>query len=252
MIVIKNKSMIRKMATAGKILSGICADLKHFVVEGVSTLAIDEFVAQALKKNNMISKTKGYMGYRYSSCVSINEEIVHGVPSGQRIIRDGDVVTVDICASWNGYCADMARNFFIGTVSEKARHLVQVAQDALDAGIKQAVSGNHLSDISAKIQQVVESHGYGVVRDFAGHGIGKSMHEEPELLNYGAPANGPVLRVGMALAIEPMITAGHYDICIEDDGWTAKTVDNSLAAHVEDTIILTDNGPLVITRHHNE
>jgi methionyl aminopeptidase len=252
MIIIKNKSMISKMVTAGKILSCICADLKSFITEGISTLDIDTFVAQALQKNNMISKTKGYMGYRHSSCVSINDEIVHGVPSAQRIICDGDVVTVDICASWNGYCADMARNFFIGNVEEKARNLVKVAQQSLDAGIQCAVPGNYLSDISAAIQKKVESNGYGVVRDFAGHGIGKSMHEEPELLNYGKPGEGPVLRAGMAMAIEPMITAGSYEVCIEQDGWTAKTVDNSLAAHVEDTVIITENGPLIITRHNNE
>lgn len=252
MIIIKNKLMIRKMITAGKILAGICADLTNFVVEGLSTLDIDTFVAQALQKNNMVSRTKGYMGYRHSSCVSINDEVVHGVPSSKRIICDGDVVTVDICASWNGYCADMARNFFIGSVDEKARNLVKVAQQSLDAGIKCALPGNHLSDISAAIQKEVESYGYGVVRDFAGHGIGKSMHEEPELLNYGQPGNGPILRAGMAMAIEPMITAGHYDVYIEKDGWTAKTVDNSLAAHVEDTVIITENGPLIITRHNNE
>jgi methionyl aminopeptidase len=157
-------------------------------------------------------------------------------------------VKIDICASYKGYCADMARSFFVGDVSDSLKKLVSVAQQALDKGISKARAGNRLSDISAAIQQEVESNGFAVVRDFAGHGIGKEMHEEPEVLNYGKPGKGPLLQPGMAFAIEPMVTAGHYDVCILSDGWTVETTDKSWAAHVEDTIVITDGEPKIITR----
>jgi len=158
------------------------------------------------------------------------------------------LVKVDVCASFKGYCADMARALVVGHADESIKKLIIAAHSALDKGISMAQVGNRLSDISAAIQQEVESHGYGVVRDFAGHGIGKQMHEEPEVLNYGAPGKGPVLRAGMALALEPMITMGHYGVYVTQDGWTVKTEDKSIAAHVEDTVVITDQGPLVITR----
>jgi methionyl aminopeptidase len=167
-------------------------------------------------------------------------------------LKDGDLVTVDICASFDGYCADMARNFLVGETSDLAKKMVDVAHRALEKGIKKACVGNRLSDISAAIQQEVEKHGFAVVRDFAGHGIGKQMHEDPEILNYGAPGKGPVLYEGMTFAIEPMITAGKYDVYIESDGWTVRTVDGSLAAHVEDTIAITSKGPIILTRKNSE
>ena len=173
---------------------------------------------------------------------------MHGVPTKNKLLAPGDVVKVDICASWKGYCGDMARTFFVVHSTPAARKLVEVAQSALDKGIAQALVGNRLGDISAAIQAEVEKHGFGVVRDFAGHGIGKQLHEDPELLNYGSPGQGPVLRAGMTLAIEPMITQGGYDVYITQDGWTVKTEDRSLAAHVEDTIAITDQGPKILTR----
>ncbi|PKN03530.1 type I methionyl aminopeptidase, partial [Candidatus Dependentiae bacterium HGW-Dependentiae-1] len=157
-------------------------------------------------------------------------------------------VSIDICASHNGYCADMARTFCVGDVSSQARRLRVAAQLVLDKGIEKACAGNHLSDISAAIQQEAERQGFAVVRDFAGHGIGKSMHEDPEVLNYGQPGKGPILRAGMTLALEPMITTGSYKVFIEKDGWTARTVDGSLAAHVEDTVAVTEGQPQVLTR----
>ena len=165
----------------------------------------------------------------------------------------GDLVKVDVCASWNGYCADMARSFFVGEpLTEEAKKLVEVARQALDKGIEKACVGNRLSDISSAIQHEVEKYGFGVVRDFAGHGIGKKMHEEPEVLNYGRPGCGPILKEGMTLAIEPMITAGKYAVYVAPDGWTVKTVDGSLAAHVEDTIAITNTGPIILTRKSSE
>ncbi len=248
MITIKNKSSIRKMEEAGIKLSGLFDDLASVVKAGSTTLFLNEWIEQQLRTRGLVSRMKGYMGYPHASCISVNDEVVHGVPSG-RVLQDGDFLTIDVCASYKGYCADMARQFFVGTVKEQVHELARVAERSLQAGIAQAVPGNRLGDISAAIQKEVERAGFGVVRDFAGHGIGRYMHEEPEVLNYGQPGQGPVLCAGMALAIEPMITMGDYTVQVTEDGWTVCTKDNSLAAHVEDTIIITDNGPKNITRN---
>jgi methionyl aminopeptidase len=248
MITIKNKVAIQRMHQAGQLLAMLFDELFAIIKPGVSTFDIDSWIERALLAKGLVSQSKGYHGYRHASCVSINEEVVHGIPHKDRIIQDGDLVKVDICAAWKGYCADAARCYFAGKVTQEKRHLVDVAQKALDKGIEQAKSGNRLSDISAAIQQEVEKHGYGVVRDFAGHGIGKMMHEEPEILNYGKPGHGPLLRPGMAFALEPMITRGNYTVYVDCDGWTVKTKDKSLSAHVEDTIIITDDGARILTR----
>lgn len=248
MIIIKNKAAIRKMEEAGQLLVEIFDTLGGFIKPGMSTLEIDGRIEHMLSERGMISQTKGFMGYNHSSCISLNDEVVHGVPKGHKIIKAGDLVKVDVCASLQGYCADMARSFFAGDASSAAEKMVAVAQKALDKGIEKAVPGNRVSDISAAIQEVVEAEGYGVVRDFAGHGIGKSMHEEPEVLNYGKPGKGPMLRAGMALAIEPMITFGKHHVYVDSDGWTVKTEDKSLAVHVEDTIVVTEHGPKILTR----
>ncbi|MGC2310165.1 MAG: type I methionyl aminopeptidase [Candidatus Babeliaceae bacterium] len=248
MISIKNKQAIEKMAQAGKKLAEIFKELKFFITAQMTTLEIDAWIEKQLQHYGLISQSKGYHGYQHVSCISVNDEVVHGVPGPLKKLQEGDLVKVDICVAYDGYCADMARCFFIGKPAPEAQRLVEVAQAALDKGIEKAVVGGFLSDISAAIQQEVEKHGYGVVREFAGHGIGKKMHEEPELLNYGKPGQGPKLRVGMALAIEPMITQGHYAVRILSDGWTVVTADKSLAAHVEDTVVITQTGPLIITR----
>lgn len=248
MITIKDEHAQEAIAQAGLRVSQILYDVKSVLVVGATTLQIDSWITEQLKKYDLISQTVGFRGYRHASCISLNDEIVHGVPSERKVIKSGDLVSVDICAAWNGYCADAARSFVIGTGSEQAQELVAVASRALDRGIEKAVVGGRLSDISAAIQQEVERGGFGVVRHFCGHGIGKKMHEEPEILNYGAPGRGAVLKAGMVFAIEPMITVGDYDIKIASDGWTALTVDGSLAAHVEDTVIITSSGPRVVTR----
>lgn len=248
MISIKNKAAINKMATAGSLLSEIFENLIQVVEEGCSTLEINAFIAGQLKEKKMVSAMLGYHGYKYVSCISLNDEVVHGIPSTHKILKKGDLVKVDVCASWQGYCADMARAFFIGKPSATVRKLIDVAQKALEKGIEKALPGNRLGDISAAIQSEVELNGFGVVRDFAGHGIGKNMHEEPEVLNYGVPGKGVVLQAGMALALEPMITLGDYKVYVVDDGWTVKTVDKSLATHVEDTVVITTAGPKVLTR----
>ncbi len=251
MIQIKNKLSINKMAQAGCLLMNIFDELTSLVRPGISTLEIDMWLERRLKDKGLVSKTKGYMGYKHVCCISVNDEVVHGVPEASKMLKLGYLVKIDICASWKGYCADMARVFFLGTPSAEQQQLIDVAQKALDKGISNARVGNHLSDISAAIQQEVEQHGFGIVRDFAGHGIGKQMHEEPEVLNYGESGKGIVLRSGMTLAIEPMITMGNYEVYVADNGWTVKTVDNSLAAHVEDTIVITDGEPVILTRNNN-
>ena len=248
MITIKNKLSIQKMRSAGKALAELLDEIADIVIPGVTTLELDFWIEANLKKRGLVSQSKGYKGYQHVSCISINDEVVHGVPRNDKIVKKGDLVKVDICASWKGYCADAARCFIVDESSQEIQHLIDVAQQALDKGIEKAQSGNRLSDISATIQAEVEKHGYGVVRDFAGHGIGKSMHEEPEILNYGKPGTGPILRPGMTFAIEPMITMGKYDVYVSSDGWTVKTKDKSLSVHVEDTILITEQGPQILTR----
>lgn len=248
---IKSKDAIFKMRTAGQQLARMFEILGSEIVKsGVTTLAIDQWIAGYLKQHNMISQAKGYMGYAHVSCISVNEVVVHGVPSKDTILQDGDLVKVDVCASWKGYCADMARAFIVGDVlvPAKIQELVACGNKALQAGINQAIPGNRLFDISFAIQQTIEKQGYGIVRDFAGHAIGKNMHEDPDLPNFGTPGTGMKLRAGMTFAIEPMLTMGKHEVYILEDGWTVKTKDHSLAMHVEDTILITENGPEILTR----
>lgn len=249
MIAIKDKQAIELMTQAGQRLAEIFVRIEKYIKPGISTLEIDSWIAEQLKSAELVSQSMGYHGYQHVSCISVNDEVVHGVPRSHKIVQEGDLVKVDVCAAFKGYCADMARCFFVGQKKNKeAQKLVDAAYASLDRGIEKAVAGARLTDISAAIQQEVENCGFGVVRIFAGHGIGRRMHEEPEILNYGKPGRGPLLRAGMALALEPMITQGSYEVSIDADGWTARTVDRSLAAHVEDTVIITDNGPLITTR----
>ena len=249
-MVIKSKDAIFKMKTAGQLLAGIFEKVKKIIQPGVTTLMIDQCIADQLKKNNLVSQSKGYMGYKHVSCISVNQVVVHGVPSNQVVLKKGDLEKVDVCAAWRGYCADMARAYVVGGVEPtvEMKKFIDTAKQSLQAGIDQAVVGNKLFDISNAIQQVIEKQGYGVVRDFAGHGIGKNMHEEPDVPNFGKKGTGMILRAGMTFAIEPMITMGHYDVHVIKDGWTVETTDKSLAMHVEDTVLITSNGPEILTR----
>jgi len=248
-MLIKSKQAIERMTQAGQLLADIFEEVASVVQAGATTESIDTWIALNLKKRGMVSQSKGYRGYKHVSCISVNDVVVHGVPSAKTILQKGDLVKVDVCAAWRNYCADMARVFVVGGLpTEEQQRLVTVAQDALNAGIQKAVPGNKLFDISSAIQKHVEQHGYGIVRDFAGHGIGRSMHEDPDVPNYGKAGTGFTLRAGMTFAIEPMITQGNYDITIDKDGWTARTEDGSLAMHVEDTILITENGPKILTR----
>ena len=248
MVKIKNKLSLQKMETAGKLLVEVFDAVESLVVPGVTALDLDLAIEKLIIQKGLVSRMKGYMGYKHASCISINDEVVHGVPSVKKVLQDGDLVKIDVCASWRGYCADMARSFYVGTVPEAVKCFVANAQKALNKGIEKARVGNTLGDISAAIQQEIEKEGFGIIRDFAGHGIGKQMHEEPEILNYGQAGDGIILREGMTFAIEPMITMGKHDVYVDRDGWTVKTVDNSLAMHVEDTVVVTESGPKILTR----
>ncbi|MFH1643994.1 MAG: type I methionyl aminopeptidase [bacterium] len=248
MIIIKNKLAIDKMRIAGHRLAKILKDVSLFVKPGVDTATIDSFIEQNMKKADLKTMCKGYRGYCHATCISINDEIVHGVPSQKVVLKSGDFVKIDVVGSYQDYCADITRFYFVDSVGAEVQCLAQTAQRALDKAIEISRPGIHLSDLSSAIQKVVEEAGFNVVRDFAGHGIGKNLHEPPDIPNYGEGGKGPILRSGMTLAIEPMITQGHWAIKIDKDGWTARTADGKLSAHVEDTIAITSDGAEVLTR----
>jgi len=222
--------------------------LSDVVKAGISTLEIDTFIEHKMRESGLKPACKGYAGYKHATCISVNDVIVHGVPSKKIILKTGDFVKIDVVGSYRGYCADMARSFFIGEVSPNVKKMAQVAQQALDHAIAMVRPGAYLSDVSYAVQEIVKKANFGIVRDFAGHGIGKEIHEEPDVPNFGSPGNGPILQEGMTFAIEPMITEGSYAVKIMEDGWTAKTTDGGFAAHVEDTVLVTKDGVEILTR----
>lgn len=248
MIKIKDKQAIAKMRTAGNLLANIFSNLHLYIKEGITTLELDNIIENEMMKVDLKPACKGYAGYKHATCISVNDVVVHGVPSKKVILKNGDLVKVDVVGSFNGYCADMARCFFVGEPKENAKKLAYVARKALDKAIEIIKPGIHLSDISAIIQAEVEKEGFGIVRNFAGHGIGKFLHEEPEIPNFGKSGQGPILRPGMALAIEPMITEFGYEVKIDSDGWTARTADGGLAGHVEDTVLITEEKAEILTK----
>jgi len=247
MIIIKSKQELELMREAGKVTALILKGLEQFMKPGVATIEIDRYVEKTVKEHGMIAAEKGYCGYPASICVSINDEVVHGIPSEDRILQDGDIVSVDLVVEHKGYMADAARTFGVGNISDEAKHLIETAERAFFEGIKYAKEGYRLSDISHTIQSVVEGEGFGVIRDFVGHGIGREMHEDPQIPNYGKPGKGPRLQKGMTLAIEPMICEGDWEVDVLLDDWTAVTVDGGLAAHYENTVVITDGEPELLT-----
>ena len=247
MIIIKAKHELDLMREAGKVNAYILNELQNLIKPGISTLEIDRFVEKTVKKHGMIASEKGYCGYPASICVSINDEVVHGIPSKKRILRDGDIVSCDLVVEYQSYMADAARTYPVGNVSPEAAHLIKTAEKAFWNGIAYAKEGYRLSDISHAIQETVEGEGCGVIRDFVGHGIGSEMHEDPQIPNFGKPGKGPRLQRGMTLAIEPMITQGSWEVDILEDDWTAVTIDGGLAAHYENTVIITDGEPELLT-----
>lgn len=247
-IIIKNKAAIAKMREAGRLLAFVMEDLKNEVLEGKSTWEVDVIIEKKMLAAGLKTPCKGFFGYKHATCISVNDVVVHGVPSKETVLKSGDFVTIDVVGSFKEYCADMARCFFIGEVKPVARRLADVAQQSLDEAISLIEPGIHLSTLSARIQQVVELAGFSVIRDFVGHGIGRTFHEAPEIPNFGKPGQGPILREGMALAIEPMIAEKDYRVKVLADGWTVKMADGGLAAHVEDTVVVTANGFEIFTR----
>ncbi len=235
------------MREAGKVCGLILRELANIIQPGISTLEIDRFVEKTVREHGMRAAEKGYCGYPASVCVSINDEVVHGIPSKKRHLREGDIVSCDLVVEYEGYMADAARTYAVGSVSPTAKHLIETAEKAFWNGIAYAKEGYRLSDISHAVQETVEAEGFGVIRDFVGHGIGSEMHEDPQIPNVGKPGKGPRLQRGMTLAIEPMITEGSWEIDVLADDWTAVTLDGSLAAHYENTIVITDGEPELLT-----
>lgn len=247
MIIIKSQQEIEIMREPGKVTGKILRELEDFIKPGISTMDIDKFVEDTIRAHGMIPAFKGYGGFPGSACVSVNEEVVHGIPSQKRILREGDIVSVDIGCIYKGYNSDAARTYGVGKISEEAQRLIDAARESFFEGLKFCKVGYRLSDVSHAIQKRVEEDGFGVIRDFVGHGIGRELHEDPQIPNYGKPGRGPRLAPGMVLAIEPMISEGTYEVEVLLDNWTAVTADGKLAAHYENTVVITDGEPELLT-----
>ncbi len=244
---IKSEREIELMREAGRLLAITHDELSRALKPGMSTWEIDHLGEEIIRSFGCIPNFLHYNGYPASICVSVNDEVVHGIPSKKRIIQEGDIVSLDAGLIYKGYHSDAARTHAVGEVSSEAAKLIQVTRESFFEGIKFAKAGNHLHDISAAIQQYAESFGYGVVRDLVGHGIGTHLHEDPEIPNFKIRGRGIKLRPGMTLAIEPMINAGGYDVEWMDDDWTVVTADGSLSAHYENTILITEGEPEILT-----
>jgi methionyl aminopeptidase len=246
MIIFKSEREIKMMAEAGKILASCHKEIEKLIKPGISTLEIDKFVEKYLAHWGATPEQKGYRGYQYATCASVNEEICHGFPD-HKSLKDGDIVTIDFVVNLNGGLADSAWTHPVGNISDEAKRLMKIAKESMYKGIDQARSGNHLGDIGHAIQTYVEAEGFSVVRDFTGHGIGRDMHEDPAVPNFGQPGKGLKLREGMVITIEPMVNIGSYRCKIDKNGWTARTVDGKLSAQYEHTVAITVNGPLILT-----
>jgi len=236
-------SSIRK---SNQIVAKILAELKRMIAPGVQTKELDEYAEARVKEMNAIPAFKGYRGYPATLCTSINEEIVHGIPSS-RCLREGDIISLDFGVLYEGYYGDAAVTYPVGEITPKAKKLVKAAEETFFKGVEQMKPGKRISDISFAIQSYVESQGFSIIRAFVGHGIGLSLHEEPQVPNFGPPGRGPKLKSGMVLAIEPMIAMGDWDVEILDDNWTAITRDRSLSAHYEHTVAITEKGPEILS-----
>ena len=222
-------------------------ELAGVIKPGMSTEDIDAYCADYIKAHGMIPTFKDYGGFPANVCVSVNEEVVHGIPDAKRILREGDIVSVDVGATYKGYTSDAARTYPVGEISEEAARLIEVTRDSFFAGVRFARKGYRLSDISHAVQETAEAAGFSVIRDFVGHGVGRELHEDPQVPNYGRAGRGPRLVPGMTLAIEPMIAAGDYEIETLLNDWTAVTIDGKYAAHYENTVVITDGDPEILT-----
>lgn len=247
MVSIKSQSEIALMREAGKILAKVHEELKDAIRPGMSTLDIDKLGEKLIRSYGCIPSFLNYNGYPASICVSVNDEVVHGIPHKDHILCEGDIVSLDAGVIYKGYHADAARTYGVGKISDEAAKLIEVTKQSFFEGIKMAKDGNHLHDISNAIADYCESFGYGVVRDLVGHGIGKNLHEDPQIPNFHQRRRGIKLQKGMTLAIEPMVNAGTYEVAWLDDDWTVVSDDGSLSAHYENTILITDGEPEILT-----
>lgn len=248
MIFIKSAVELEAMRLSGALLARIADKIRAKVAVGISTEEIDKIAEGLILRAGAVPAFKGYGGFPANICASINEEVVHGIPSSDRLLKDGDLLKIDIGISLNGYFSDCAFTIALGRVDAGCRRLLEATKRALEAGIAAAVVNNHLTDISWAIQSYVEARGFSVVRDFVGHGIGRSMHEAPEVPNFGEPRQGPLLKEGMVLAIEPMVNRGTWEVRIQENGWTAVTRDKRESAHFEHTVAITSSGPEILTK----
>lgn len=247
MIVLKSAQEIAYMRQAGRIVALTLQELGKKVHPGITTGELNQFADDLIRRAGGVPAFLNYNGFPASICASVNNEVVHGIP-GLRRLENGDIISIDVGAFYHGYCGDSSCTFPVGEISEEAERLLEVTREALEHGIARAVPGNRVGDISAAIQSFVEGYGYQVVRDFVGHGIGRKMHEEPQVPNFGKPGHGPRLEPGMALAIEPMVNAGTYEVSVMPNNWTVVTKDGSLSAHFEHTVLVTRGQPEVLTR----
>jgi len=247
MIRLKTEQEIEKMRIAGRAVAAVLEEAKKIVVEGATAYDIEMMAEKVIKEHRCEPAFKGYGGYPYITTVSVNEEVIHGFPLKSKVFKKGDIVSVDVGAIYEGYYGDGAATFIVGSTDETGKKLVEVTKQSLMRAIELIKPGVRLGDVSYEIQSYVESHGFNVVRDFVGHGVGKQLHEDPQVPNYGKPGTGLILKAGMTLAIEPMVTEGGWHVVVLEDGWTVVTVDGKRAAHFEHTIVVTENGCEILT-----
>jgi len=247
---IKSEKEIKYMAAAGKILSSCHKEIGKMISPGITSMEINGFVEKYLKERGAKAEQKGYMGYPFATCASVNDEVCHGFPN-HKPLKEGDIVTIDMVVNLDGWLADSAWSYEVGEISREANDLLKVTKESLYRGIEKAVVGNRIGDIGYEIQSYVEPMGYSVVRDFTGHGIGRIMHDDVAVPHYGRPGRGLRLREGMVITIEPMINIGTYKVTIDKNEWTARTADGSLSAQYEHTIAITNKGPIILTDQEN-
>lgn len=252
MVTVKSKREIELMREAGRITAYAHEMVRRAIKPGVSTYELNEIAYKAIISEGATPSFLNYNGFPASICASINEVVVHGIPNKKTILKNGDIISIDIGAIYHGYHGDAARTHLVGDVKEEVKQLVKVTKESFFEGIKFAKPGNHLSDISHAIGTYCEKHGYGVVRDFTGHGIGTHMHEDPAIFNFGEAGHGLILKKGMTLAIEPMVTLGTYRVRVLNDGWTTVTLDKKPSSHFENTIVITDDGCEILTKYEGE
>ena len=248
MIIVKNSEQLRLMREAGRITAEALMVARELVRPGISTKAIDEKVRQYIEKCGAVPSFLGYNGFPGSACISVNDEVIHGIPSQRVILKEGDIVKIDVGARYRGYNGDSARTFPVGKVSDLALKLISVTEASFYEAMKVAKAGNRIGDIGYAVESFVISNGFSVVRDFIGHGVGANLHEDPEVPNFGRAGHGARLYPGMTLAIEPMVNVGRHDVRVMGNGWTVKTVDGTLSAHYENSIAITESDPIILTR----